>query len=107
VSTGFLQQILQALQRGGLVTSRPSRAGGYALTRRPVDISVLDVIETLEGPLDAGECAFRGEPCEWGEICAVHEVWSAGQAAFRASLRSVTVADMASVAELEVCDYES
>ncbi len=92
--TGFLHQVLQGLKRGGLVNSKRSRYGGYALARRPEDISVLEVIETLEGPLDAGECALRGGPCHWEEVCALHEVWSAGRAAFRESLASATLEDL-------------
>ncbi len=93
--TGFLHQVLQGLQRGGLVNSKPSRNGGYALARRPEDITVLEIIETLEGSLDAGECALRGGPCHWEQVCALHEVWSAGRAAFRETLSSATLEDLA------------
>lgn len=105
--TGFLHQVLQGLQRGGLVSSLAGRRGGYTLARRPEDISVLEVIETLEGPLDAGECALRGGPCHWEEVCAVHEVWSAARAAFRESLGSATLEDLARTnRQLAAHEYE-
>ena len=75
----FLHQVLQELQRGQLVASRPSRSGGYSLTRDPADISVLDIVQALEGPIRATECALRGGPCHWEDVCALHWVWSAAQ----------------------------
>lgn len=97
IPRGFLHQVLQELQRGGLVRSTPGRRGGYALTRDPGDISVLDVLEALEGPLALGECALRGGPCRWDDVCALHEVWSAGRAAFCERLAASSLADVAAV----------
>lgn len=97
IPQGFLHQVLQELQRGGLIRSTSGRRGGYALTRRPEEISVLEVLEALEGPLGVGECALRGGPCRWDDVCALHEVWSAGRAAFCESLASSSLADVAQV----------
>lgn len=99
IPQGFLHQVLQSLQRGGLVRSNAGRRGGYALTRSPEDISVLEVLEALEGPLDLGECALRGGPCRWDDVCALHEVWSAGRSAFCDRLASSSLADVARVDE--------
>ena len=57
IPVGFLQIVLQDLQRSRLVTSRSGPKGGYALGRPPGSITVCEVVESLEGPLDAGECA--------------------------------------------------
>ena len=106
VPRGFLHQVLQDLQRAGLVRSVSGRRGGYALDRPAEDISILEVLEALEGPLDLGQCALRGGPCRWDDVCALHEIWSAGRAAFCQSLASSTVADVARVdAELKVGRY--
>ncbi len=99
IPQGFLHQVLQSLQRGGLVRSTAGRRGGYTLTRSPEDISVLEVLEALEGPLDLGECALRGGPCRWDDVCALHEVWSAGRSAFCDRLAASTLADVARVDE--------
>jgi len=71
-----LQIVLQDLQRSKLVTSRSGPKGGYALGRRPEMTTVCEVVESLEGPLGSGECALRGGPCHWDEVCALHKVWS-------------------------------
>jgi len=51
ISHGYLEQILSALRRAGLVTSIRGAAGGYKLARRASEITVLEIIETLEGPV--------------------------------------------------------
>jgi Rrf2 family protein len=91
IPTGFLQQVLQELQRAHLVRSRSGPAGGYLLARDPTDITILEVVETLEGPLETSECALRGGPCHWDDVCAMHGVWSSALRALRDSLRAATL----------------
>ena len=95
IPVGFLQIVLQDLQRSKLVMSRSGPRGGYALGRPPESITVCEVVESLEGPLDAGECALRGGPCHWDDVCALHKVWSSARAALRERLQSATVAEVA------------
>jgi Rrf2 family transcriptional regulator, iron-sulfur cluster assembly transcription factor len=95
IPVGFLQIVLQDLQRSKLVTSKSGPRGGYALARPPDSITVCEVVEALEGPLDAGECALRGGPCHWDEVCALHRVWSSAREALRQRLQSATLADVA------------
>jgi Rrf2 family protein len=95
IPIGFLQIVLQDLQRSKLVTSRSGPRGGYALGRQPEMITVCEVVESLEGPLDAGECALRGGPCHWDEVCALHKVWSSARQALRQRLQSATLAEVA------------
>lgn len=95
IPTGFLQQVLQELQRARLVRSRSGPAGGYLLARDPADITVLEVVETLEGPLETSECALRGGPCHWEDVCAMHWVWSSARRALRDSLQVATLAQVA------------
>lgn len=95
IPRGFLPQVLQELQRSRLVSSRPSRHGGYSLARPAEEISILDVVEALEGSLSEQECALRGGPCRWDDVCALHWVWSAAREALIAQLASATLAQVA------------
>jgi Rrf2 family protein len=95
IPVGFLQIVLQDLQRSKVVTSKSGPNGGYALARPPQSITVCDVVEALEGPLDAGECALRGGPCHWDDVCALHRVWSSARHALRERLQSATLAEVA------------
>ena len=95
IPIGFLQQVLQELQRNRLVSSRPGPSGGYQLARAPEDITILEIVETLEGPIETSECALRGGPCHWEQVCALHWVWSSARAALSSSLRAATLARVA------------
>jgi Rrf2 family protein len=94
IPTGFLQLVLQELQRSGLVTSRSGPNGGYRLARPAGSISICEIVESLEGPLDTGECALRGGPCHWEDVCALHRVWSEARGALRERLQSANLADV-------------
>ncbi len=95
IPTGFLQQVLQELQRARLVSSRSGPTGGYKLARAPEDITILEIVETLEGPIETSECALRGGPCRWDEVCAMHWVWSSARTALSDSLRAASLARVA------------
>lgn len=95
VPTGFLHQVLRELQRAGFVNAQVSRNGGYALNQAAERISILQVIEALEGPVTTGECALRGGPCHWDEVCALHWAWSSARQALADRLAEVTLAGVA------------
>jgi len=90
-SEGVTRQVLQSLCRGGLVTSRSSSAGGYWLARPPERISLLDIVEAMEGTITTTECALRNGPCHWEDVCALHRVWVAAQDSFRSALARATL----------------
>jgi len=95
IPTGFLQQVLQELQRARLVTSRSGPSGGYALAREPDSITIREIVEALEGPIGASECALRGGPCHWDDVCALHWVWSSARTALCEQLDAATLARVA------------
>jgi Rrf2 family protein len=102
VSGSYLAKQLQSLARAGLIHSVQGHAGGYALTREPADITVLDVVEAVDGGRPAFACteirrrgplAAPDEACT--TPCAINRAMTAADEAWRSSLRSVTVADLA------------
>jgi Rrf2 family protein len=102
IPENYLPQILAQLVAAGLVTSLAGRDGGYALARPASEITLLDVIEVVEGPVEVAECVINGGPCRWENQCSVHRFWSAAQDAFREQLRETTFDAIAHVdAELE------
>jgi Rrf2 family protein len=94
IPKGFLHQVLLALKKARLVVSRPGRTGGYRIAQDPRKVSVLEIIEALEGPIEAGECAMEGGPCHWEDVCALHWVWSGARSALAAELKAATLADV-------------
>lgn len=98
----YLPQLLAPLIRRGLVAATAGPDGGYALARDPASISVLEVIEVAEGPLESPRCVLRGGPCDWDETCPLHETWGRARAALAVELGRTTLADLAAAdAEIE------
>ncbi len=74
-TAAFIAQVMNPLVRAGWVQSDPGPRGGYALAVSLAQISMLDLIEEIEGPTDDGECVLRGGPCPGEQWCALHEAW--------------------------------
>ena len=72
----FLPQVLGDLQRAALVQSAPGRAGGYRLAKPAASISLLDVIEAVEGESRRRTSVLRGGPCGTDGHCDVHDARS-------------------------------
>ncbi len=75
-SPQFISQVMTPLVREGWIDSEPGPTGGYTLAVQPVDISLLDLIEAVEGPTADGRCVLRGTPCPPVEPCALHDAWT-------------------------------
>ena len=102
VSATYLAKQLQALSRAGLVRAAQGQAGGYVLTRSASEVTVLDVVEAVDGARPAFVCteirqrgpmATPREACT--EPCAISRAMSAADEAWRAALRDVSIADLA------------
>lgn len=92
-TAGFVPQILTALVRRGWVRSDPGPTGGYALDVPLSTVSVLDVIEAVEGPTDTGRCVLVGRPCNEAGTCALHVPWGRARAELMRELDATPVAE--------------
>lgn len=102
VSASYLAKQMQALSRAGLIESVQGHSGGYVLTRSSADISVLDVVEAVDGASPAFVCTEirqRGpiatSASECLTPCAINRAMLSADQAWRQALRAVTVADLA------------
>jgi Rrf2 family protein len=82
----FATRILALLQRRGLLLARAGQQGGYVLERSAHSISLLDVVEAVEGPLITRECVMRDGLCGENGHCLLHDAWSASREALRSIL---------------------
>ncbi len=71
----FLAKILQRLIRKGIVLSQRGMHGGFTLVKKPIDISLLDIMEAIQGPAGINVCAVDSKKCQRSSSCAVHPVW--------------------------------
>lgn len=88
----FLPQVMRDLVRAGLVEGTVGRSGGYRLAKPSAQISLLDVVEAVEGDSRRRVCILRGGPCAVAGVCDVHAVFAAAQDDVLARLGSTTVA---------------
>lgn len=95
IPVSFVPQVMGDLVRAGYVTTRRGRRGGYAIARHPSEVSLLGIVEAVEGGGGRRSCVMRGGPCgAGGAHCAVHDAFDgAGQAADGA-LAAVSLADL-------------
>ena len=94
----YLEQIAGQLRRSGLVTSRMGVRGGYLLARPPAEISMADIVRSLEGSLAPVSCLAegggKGECSHADSPCSAHAFWEQLQTTITSALESVTVADL-------------
>lgn len=102
VSASYLAKQLQALSRAGLVRAVQGKAGGYVLTRHPASITVLDVVEAVDGPGPAFVCTeirqrgpLASPPEACTTACGVARTMATAERAWRESLAGVSIADLA------------
>jgi Rrf2 family cysteine metabolism transcriptional repressor len=92
----FLEQLFVALRRAGIVSAVRGAKGGFVLTRDPSQITVLDVVEALEGPFQASVCdSGREAGCVKSGTCAAAPVWAKATSALRDVFTSASLASLA------------
>lgn len=91
VPASYLSKILQTLSRAGLITSRRGTSGGFALNQPPDQITLLDVITALEGPVALNLCLMASDSCHLQPSCPVHLVWCEAQERVTGILKSYTL----------------
>jgi len=75
ISLNYIGQIFLKLKRSGLIKSHRGRSGGYVLSTAPENITLLSIIEAVEGPIALVSCANGHKDCSFVESCVTHEVW--------------------------------
>jgi Rrf2 family protein len=106
VSAAYVAKLFGALKRAGLVVAFEGAGGGYRLARPAAEITVLEVVQALEGdkPLFQcneirGQCAmFNGQPPAWAHrgLCSIHAVMVEAERQMKQVLAGHTLADLAS-----------
>ncbi len=80
IPSPFLAKIISQLSLSGLVTTYRGAGGGVSLARPPSEISLLEVIEALDGPIRLNRCLIQPAACPRDDHCPVHDVLARAQA---------------------------
>jgi Rrf2 family protein len=90
----FLAKILQSLTKLNFIYSTRGVGGGFSIARPPDKITLLEIIEAIEGPINPNRCITRDGYCEFENTCKVHPVWYTLQNSIRTTLEKITLEDV-------------
>jgi Rrf2 family cysteine metabolism transcriptional repressor len=98
----YLEHLVARLRKSGLVDSRRGSRGGYMLARSPLEITMAEIVEALEGSIAPIECISQGpdgsivctRESEPGHVCPTKLLWTRVRGAVVATLQETTLADL-------------
>lgn len=90
----LLAKIFQQLGRNNLVRSYRGTGGGFSLGRSPEKITLLEIVEAVEGPISMNRCLMGKSVCSRETFCTVHPVWKKVQDKMKDILSHVTLKDL-------------
>lgn len=94
ISEKYISRLVIALRKAGMIRSVRGVNGGFHIAKKPEDITLLDVIEVMEGPLSIVDCVSTPKHCKLSENCAPREVWCKLNDDIRGLMRGTTLADI-------------
>lgn len=91
----YLEQLMVLLRKAGLVTATRGAHGGYTLARPAAEITLAEIIEVLEGPLNLTDCPNGAGCCGHPENCSLYGLWQQAGQALTDVFANVTLATLA------------
>jgi Rrf2 family protein len=95
IPTPFLGKILQLLAKKGILDSTKGPHGGFALNRPAIDISLMEIVEIIDGSDSFDQCVIRTETCKPDAPCSLHHKIAPYRNGMRSLLRTESIADLA------------
>jgi Rrf2 family transcriptional regulator, iron-sulfur cluster assembly transcription factor len=99
IPTHFLAKILQQLARKGLLRSSKGPTGGFTLRAPAAEISIIQLVEALDGLTDYQKCVSGLAECNDDQPCGMHDSWKALRSRIMEYLEQTTIADLAAALE--------
>lgn len=79
IPPSFLAKIVSQLSVAGLLQTSRGAHGGVSLARSPEEITLLDVVEAIDGPILLNECVGENSVCVFGDSCSIKPIWCDAQ----------------------------
>ncbi len=110
ISEKYISRLVIDLRRAKLVRSVRGVNGGFHLAKRPEEITLLEILETMEGPISVVECVRSPEKCTRRTLCPARDIWSKLNDGIRELTQKITLDDILNAyrkrsAEKGICDY--
>jgi Rrf2 family protein len=94
IPPSFLAKIVSQLSVAGLLQTSRGARGGVSLAKEPEEISLLDVVEAIDGPILLNECVGNQNACSFGSSCPMKPVWCDAQKELVTRLGKTTFANL-------------
>jgi Rrf2 family transcriptional regulator, cysteine metabolism repressor len=91
----YLEQLMLTLRKAELVNATRGAKGGYVLSRDPKNIQIIDIVETLEGPLELADCADFPNCCLDSQFCSLKDLFDDANKALRSVFEKYSLQDIA------------
>jgi Rrf2 family protein len=88
IPPSFLAKIISQLSIAGLILTSRGARGGVTLARQAEEITLLDVVEAIDGPISLNVCSHSAGACPFGDDCPIQPIWSDAQHELVDKLRS-------------------
>lgn len=93
ISECYLEQLFAPLRKAKLIISIRGAQGGYVLSREPEKITIADIMDVLEGPIEISEC-IDNDNCDNIDCCATRTVWGKIKKSIDDVMNSITLQDI-------------
>lgn len=95
LSIKYLEQVMNPLRVSGFVSTQKGSRGGYRLIKSPDQVTLYELIYSVEGSLAPVECVDNPKICDRVDSCVTRDVWGRMHQVVLRELQSVTLADLA------------
>jgi Rrf2 family protein len=106
MSPAFLGKIVGSLAKAGILTTRRGVGGGIALAHSPEDLTLLEVVEAVQGPFAINRCLVHQGGCDRQSGCYVYPIWIKAQEDLKSAL-NVTLADVIAQGDAHTAEHAS
>ena len=110
ISEKYISRLVIDLRRAKLIRSVRGINGGFHLAKMPEKITLLDILETMEGPISVVDCVRSPEKCRRTSLCPARDIWQQLNDGIRSLTAKITLEDILNAyrkqnAEKGICDY--
>ena len=110
ISEKYISRLVIALRQAKLIRSVRGVKGGFHLAKSPDEITLLEIMETMEGPISVVDCVQFPEKCKRQHLCPARSIWTELNDGIRELTKKITLDDILNAyrrqnAENGICDY--
>ena len=94
ISEKYISRLVLDLRRAKLIRSVRGMKGGFHLMKAPEEITLLEILETMEGPISVVDCVHSPTKCRRHELCPTRDIWVQLNNGIRELTRQITLDDI-------------